>query len=77
MIFIQSLILLAAAKVVVELELDTLQPTLDEHEVVLVTFYANWCPYSVQFYEPYEEIAAEASAKYPSMTFAQFDCGKS
>jgi thiol-disulfide isomerase/thioredoxin len=42
-----------------------------------VTFYANWCPYSRKFFEPFEQIAAEAGAKYPEMTFAQFDCGKS
>ena len=48
---------------------DQLEKALDDNEIVLIDFYADWCGPCKAFAPVFEE----ASEKYPEITFAKCD----
>ena len=48
---------------------DTLQPTIEGNDIVLIDFWASWCGPCRSFAPTYEQ----ASEKHPNITFAKVD----
>ena len=48
---------------------DTLQPTIEGNDIVLIDFWASWCGPCLSFAPTYEQ----ASEKHPNITFAKVD----
>ena len=53
----------------VDLSLDTLESTIEDNEIVLIDFWADWCGPCKSFAPTYEKVSAE----YESIVFAKVD----
>jgi thioredoxin 1 len=53
----------------VDLSLDTLESTIEENEIVLIDFWADWCGPCKSFAPTYEKVSGE----YENIVFAKVD----
>lgn len=52
-----------------DLDLDSLQTTIDGNDIVLIDFWAEWCGPCRNFAPTYEKVSGE----YPNIVFAKVD----
>ncbi|GMQ94130.1 MAG: thioredoxin [Acidimicrobiia bacterium] len=53
----------------VDISMETLESTIEDHDIVLIDFWADWCGPCKMFAPTYEKVSAE----YPNIVFAKVD----
>jgi len=52
---------------------ESIEDFLDNNNLVVVKFYANWCPHCVESEEPYEEAASLVAESSPDVKMTKMD----
>ena len=66
----------AASEKVKDISEENFEDYLDNNNLVVVKFFANWCPHCVESEEPYEEAASLVADSSPDVKMTKMDVDK-